>query len=173
MSLLSVLPANVFAVMLEVALTWLQRQLIFSRTDLRFQTWTRALIAKEECTCVIWLEGKLLRKCTMAAISKDYVALSVNQAAMQECFLKLLLANKQEKTEDFDEMSILKFGVEVTGYEENDEMESVMVELSNRSNIVGSVLLGCDGIHLAVCQSMMTSLPAPVKDDPLHFCNTV
>jgi 2-polyprenyl-6-methoxyphenol hydroxylase-like FAD-dependent oxidoreductase len=119
------------------------------------------------------MEGKPLRKCTMTAISKDYVALSVNRAAMQECFLKFLLANEQEKTEDFDEMSILKCGVEVTGYEEHDETESVMVELSDGSNIVGSVLLGCDGIHLAVHRSMMTSLPAPVKDDPLHFCNTV
>ena len=59
----------------------------------------------------------------------------------------------------------------MTGYKENSETESVTVELSDGSSLVGSILLGCDGIHSAVRRSMLTSLPTPVKDDPLHFCN--
>jgi 2-polyprenyl-6-methoxyphenol hydroxylase-like FAD-dependent oxidoreductase len=96
------------------------------------------------------MEGKPLRECSMAAISKDYEALSANRAAMQECFLKFLLANEQEKTRDFDETSILKCGVEVTGYEEHNETESVSVRLSDGVSIMGSSLLGCNGIHSAV-----------------------
>ena len=56
----------------------------------------------------------------------------------------------KKRQEDFDETSILKCGVEVTGYEEHNETESVSVRLSDGVSIMGSSLLGCDGIHSAV-----------------------
>lgn len=115
------------------------------------------------------MKGKELRSCSMGEISKDYEAIAANRAAMQECFLKYLIGNEQSKNENFEESSILKCGVGVIGFEEDDETDSVTVKLSDGSSIVGSALLGCDGIHSAVRQSMIAP---PIKDE-LHFCNVV
>lgn len=119
------------------------------------------------------MDGNSLRESAMTAISEDYEAISANRAAMQECFLNYLLQNEREKKDDFDESTILKCGVEVTSFDDdNEESNSVTVHLSDGSSIDGSALLGCDGIHSNVRQWLMSSLPKPVEDE-LHFCNVI
>jgi len=116
------------------------------------------------------MDGEELRECPMSAIDESYEAIAANRAAMQECFLDYLLSEERMGKADFDESTILKYGLEVTGYEEDES--SVTVRLSNGSSLVGSALLACDGIHSAVRRCMISSLPKPVHDE-LHFCNIV
>ena len=118
------------------------------------------------------MDGKELRDGALSDISESYEAVAVNRAAMQECFLEYLLEKERSDDVDCIESTILRCGVEVSSYYENDENDCVTVELMDGSTIEGSALLGCDGIHSAVRRCMMSSLPKAVKDE-LHFCDIV
>lgn len=118
------------------------------------------------------MEGKKLREFSMLDEFPESPYTAANRAAMQECFLKFLINNERAKSTstEFDESTVLKCGVQVTGYEENDDKDCVAVKLSDGISIDASALLGCDGIHSSVRRSMMESLK--VKDE-LHFCNII
>jgi len=65
----------------------------------------------------------------------------------------------------------LHFGVKVQGYKENENDQNVVVFLDDGTEIVGSVLLGCDGIHSIVRKNMIPPLLKKGEEDQLNFCN--
>ena len=119
------------------------------------------------------MDGKEIRECAI----KDLVAtsgqsmefISANRAAMQEKFLKHLLGNNAG---DKQESDILKCGIEVIGYEDDESNDYVHVKLSDGTSVNGSALLACDGIHSAVRKQLISNLNPPMKDE-FHDCKTI
>lgn len=112
----------------------------------------------------------------------DVEEYGASRSTMQRFFLKALLGdeNPQEGGKTKSGMGEIRCGAGVSGYKESDD--EVVVQLDDGTEIVGSVLLGCDGIHSAVRRNMMPQFIEKEKGDdddnnssddldPYHFCN--
>lgn len=121
---------------------------------------------------IITMGGKTLRH---AKLPEDYDGGSVNRANLQNRFLELLFPKPE------DEEGILLCGSGVETYREDIPNRRVIITLASGKEVVGCVLLACDGIHSRCrgvlhggydsTQSWETNSKTMAAKDPLHFCN--
>lgn len=83
-----------------------------------------------------------------------------NRADIQNALLDCLM---KEKPTDLEENDILKCGITVTEYKNEDDY--VTVSLSDGTTVKGSALLACDGIHSAVRKHMNR-----FYNDEMNYC---
>lgn len=120
-------------------------------------------------------DGVVVRQAPIDA--EEYGA---SRSTMQHFFLEALLGEKNWKQMHTEQsqttrrrtqssMGELRCGAGVTGYEESDE--NVTVKLEDGSEIVGSVVLACDGIHSSIRRQMVKAFLKEDEEDMYHYCN--
>lgn len=130
-------------------------------------------------------DAGVLRDLRFASV--NYEAYMADRSVMQSILLESLLGDDwKEEVEKNDETGpatkkkifctqdghgTLRCGVTLSGYQESED--SVTVTLDDGTEVVGSALLACDGIHSQVRRSLMeTKDDGVAAQDEFHFCNT-
>lgn len=120
--------------------------------------------------------GKKLRTISM----DNYEARVMNRSDLQNTLLDQLLGKDWKSKHINDTETVfktrngigeLRCEISVVDYDQAESYDHVTVKLDDNTEITGSVVLGCDGIHSRIRHKMMLSKLRNIEEDDLEFCN--